>query len=136
PERLRKKIEQLDRDIDRGEDNILRADHTLLPGLSAKLAVWKKEREQLAQEEAKLQGATIAVEALCKQALHELWQLREALHSDDPKDLRAVLHEVVDRIELFFTHQPQGKRRRSTFSHGTIYLKSYSQSLHLRALGS
>ncbi len=50
-------------------------------------------------------------------------RLQAALRDEDGPALRAVLVEVIDRVELFFEHQQAGDGTRCRFARGLVYLR-------------
>ena len=58
------------------------------------------------------------------QAIKALRRLREAFSKARPEDIQELIGSIVSKIELHFDHEAtEGGRQRSTFSHGTIYVR-------------
>jgi site-specific DNA recombinase len=100
----------------------------LVPALRQALAEVTAERDRLAKEveAAKRKGRPADdLEAGVEEALAIMGRLEDAVKAEDSDLLRAVLGEAVSYVELFFTHAPtaSGKRTRSTFARGLIYLR-------------
>jgi len=131
--RLRRQIEQLDRKIQQGNERLAVVDVDMVAGLSATIRGWRQERERIEQQlrDAE-QGPDIeAIELQLAQAEALLWQLREALDRSDPTELRAVLRELVEKVELYWTHTNRGPHVVSKFARGLIYLKVDEQMSRL-----
>jgi DNA invertase Pin-like site-specific DNA recombinase len=62
-------------------------------------------------------------EALVKEAMAQALRFREALAEGEPAEVRAVLAELVDKVELFFDHQRTSRGVSSTFAKGLLYLR-------------
>lgn len=120
---LRQRIDELDRDIRQGQQNILRVETSLVPGLSATLAEWQAESDRLAGELKRLTSGEKALEKerLLRVAEEQLWKWRERIGSNNPEDVRALLLELVDRIEPFFVEKTKRKRPSMVFDLGIIY---------------
>jgi hypothetical protein len=48
-------------------------------------------------------------------------RLAEVLQRGDPAAVSALLRELIDRIEVFFTHKRTAKQTRSAFAHALVY---------------
>jgi hypothetical protein len=123
--RVRRRLAELAGHIDQGNRNMaLAPDAAALRGIARAVQGWEAERVRLTREAERLGRAIEDVEETLRLAEQHLWRLRESVQSADPADVRAVLREVVDRVELFFTHRPWGRGRRtlSAFDHGVIHL--------------
>jgi DNA invertase Pin-like site-specific DNA recombinase len=55
----------------------------------------------------------------------------KALTDGDPAEVRAVLGELIDRVELFFDHSGSGRGMMCSFARGLVYLREDSDSSHL-----
>jgi DNA invertase Pin-like site-specific DNA recombinase len=128
--RLRRQIETLDRDIAEGNKNMARAQSVdAIEGIAAAIREWRGERDRLAGRLADMgeAGGTSTTEAEIEEAEKQLWALREGLEEEDPTQVRAVLREMVDRVELWWEHEQVGPYLKARFSRGLIYLKSDEQ---------
>src|SRR5262249_14562096 len=100
--RLRQEITELDAKIDQGSERLLTLPPDVVRDAAAKLREWKNRRQALslelerARQVPKPEDADAAVAA----AEQQLWRLREGLEAADPGLARAVLREMVSRIEL------------------------------------
>jgi hypothetical protein len=101
-------------------------------GIAAAIREWRSERNRLAVQ---LAGAgqgegQASAEAEIAEAEKQLWTLREGLEEKDPMQVRAVLRELVDRVELWWEHEQVGPFLKARFSRGVIYLKADQQVFH------
>ena len=126
--RLRREVEVLNGKIDAGAGRALEAPPDLVPTLYRKLEAWRGDRDRLKSD----LDATVSRQARpdvrdgsqVNQAIEALRNLRQAFMDVDPKDARQLIGSLVSRIELHFDHSTtKGGRRRSTFKHGTIYVR-------------
>jgi site-specific DNA recombinase len=124
-EPLRKRLAELEGQIDHGKTNLLILPPERVPDAVKTLGQWEQERDQIKAELRRREGggslkefdgAVEACEAL-------LWRLREAVVDADPLLLREVLRETVSRIELTWTKKPAGKLTRHHVSGGVIHLR-------------
>jgi site-specific DNA recombinase len=133
PDRAKQTRELLaaaEKKVKHASDRLLdEADKVLLPELRERLRERMVERDRLRKALADIEdGASAAqAEAEVDQAEAYLWKLREALASADPLDVRAVLNEVVSKVELFWTHATVGKGKqtitKAAFERGVIFIR-------------
>jgi DNA invertase Pin-like site-specific DNA recombinase len=128
-QRLRRQVVELGRKIDKGNENLALLSPDRIAGVEAKIRAWEQERDRLAREaEALEQGPdTGALERGIDAAEALLWKLREALTSAEPAAVRAVLRELVSRIELEWEPRPKKSNPAKTtyvFRRGLIYLRT------------
>jgi site-specific DNA recombinase len=123
----RQRLAEMDRDIERGGRRLLAVDDDLVGEVSAQLRALKDERRRLAAELERAEAPPVApdTEAVLREARRLVGRLREVLDEADPSDLRAVLQELVSKVELWFTHEERhsgGKPwTRTTFERGLIH---------------
>ena len=127
-DRLRQKIETLDRKIDGAEDAVLEAPLSLRPGLYRKLESLTSDRDGLRAELNALTSretrSSGRASSEVDQAIEALQRLREAFSKAKPEDTRELLASFVSKVELHFDHRPtENGRHRNTFSHGRIYVR-------------
>ena len=126
-ERIRKRIAELDRQIDNGAERIFSAPQSLTRTLYDKLEQLRAERDRLrAQlEDAKRQrdGTDQQTTEEVEQAIRKLQNLREAFQNAAPAETRELLASVVSRIDLFFDRRQGGKYTRTTFREGLVSLR-------------
>jgi hypothetical protein len=135
--RLNKLDAQLGEKIRRGEDRLLEVSRESLPGAEAALARLRKERLAV-QDELRRVKASRPVEDLEKAiagAESVLWALQEAIREEDYPQLRQVLREAFDRVELFWTHKTTAKMTRSHLERGVIYVRPQAGMCNLSADG-
>jgi DNA invertase Pin-like site-specific DNA recombinase len=88
---------------------------------------------RLTEERDRLQAATEEptpepedTEALVKEAMSQALRFNEALAEGEPASVRAVLAELVDKVELFFDHRKGGRGVSCTFAKGLLFLREDS----------
>jgi len=113
PDRRRKQIAALDRDIARGNANLARLPEDRLAGVIAQVRQWEGERAGLVALLGELEGGTEA-KAILAEARKQLWRLREALQGNDEEAQATVIREVVSKAEVRFTHERSHGRRSPT----------------------
>jgi hypothetical protein len=121
-EALQARVKELEREIERGTTNLLLADPDNVPLLSQALTQRRKDRDHALARLAELDAAITDIEEEVKQAEAMLWNLREVLGSEDAEQLRAVLHEVVEKVEVKLLRGSRRGRSRSWES-GVIWLR-------------
>jgi site-specific DNA recombinase len=123
---LNRRIADLDRKISAGTEKWLSAPPSLTEVIGQKLEEWRKERDRLHTERKELSRPAPTVEdldAAVDRILKGMEKLRDNLDAD-PKGAKAVLREIVARIECRFDHVPYGKtRQKSVLTSGTIELR-------------
>jgi DNA invertase Pin-like site-specific DNA recombinase len=130
-ERLQKRVAELQGWIDQGNRNLALLPPDRLPGVIAQLREWEEERDRLAEGLAGIATRIKEVEQEVRETEKSLWFFREALFTKDEDALRAVLHDLIGRVELYFTHKPWGKRTRRVFDHGVVVVKVCEEPRHL-----
>jgi DNA invertase Pin-like site-specific DNA recombinase len=125
-ERLRARLSQLEADIRRGTQNLLRAGDNI-DLLSAALTELRGERDRLARDlEARERGLGAnpeAVERKVVAAVEALHKLRERLAEANPEQLREVLHQMVAGIDLYFEALPKRKKVYHRLRRGVVRLR-------------
>jgi DNA invertase Pin-like site-specific DNA recombinase len=125
-ERLRARLSQLEADIRRGAQNLLRAGDNI-DLLSAALTELRGERERLAHDlEARERALGVRpedVERTVAAAVEALRQLRERLRQADPAQLREVLRQMVAGIDLYFEALPKRKKVYHRLVRGVVRLR-------------
>lgn len=124
---ISRRIEELNRIIDRGAERVLSVPAELVPVLAAKLEEHRKERDRLSLEARRLEGSQerpdLPDEQEVAKALEALRDLRGALAKAGPVETRELLSSLVDRVELSFDHRQSGKLTRNKFRSGIIYFR-------------
>jgi hypothetical protein len=64
--------------------------------------------------------------ALVKKAIAQALRFKEALAEGEPAAVRAMLVELVDKVELFFDHRQGGRGVSCSFAKGLLYLREDS----------
>ena len=109
---LKSQIEALDQKIAKGNENLLLAAADHIEDLSALLGEWKAERERLQKklEQAATNPDGQTAEKRAERAIAEIKRLRAHMKTDDPMKVRAVVHALVDNVQLWW--EPYGKRNK------------------------
>jgi len=127
--RLRARLAELSRQIERGAERMLAAPEDLTDTLAATMRCWQQERDEVqAQLQASEKPCTAAkaepTKKIIDRAIACLWALRERLNTADPGKAREVVRQSVSRVECWFDHVPYGKtRKRSVLNRGMIHLR-------------
>jgi hypothetical protein len=127
-DRLRDRHRELEREIKQGTDNLVLADAAVVPLLSAALAQRKRECDEITLQLDKMQDAVVEVEREVEAAERYLWQLRDSLEGNNSDELRAVLHEAVEKIELKLV---KTGGRAPSWEKGVIWLRGAGERVHL-----
>jgi hypothetical protein len=130
--RLKAQMDALEKKIAKGNRNMALAEADALPGIAEAVREWRAERDRLARELAEAENGpdVAAAEADIARAEASLWRLREGIASDEPADVRAVLRELIDRVELWWEHRKVGPFTKCRFSRGVVYLRPDESLLH------
>ena len=125
--RLRKRVAELDQQIDQGAERVFSAPAGIVGTLYAKLDRLRAERDRLqAQLDATGQvetGRTALDDEKVEEAARVLRDMRGAFQEAEPGEVRELLSPLVSKIELHFDHVRQGKLERNPFKHGTIFVR-------------
>jgi DNA invertase Pin-like site-specific DNA recombinase len=125
--RLRKRIEDLDRQVDRGADRVLSAPETLVGTIYAKLERLRRERDRLQAElNAAVKpetGSDGGEDEKVEEAVAALRDLRSAFKDADREDLREMLRQLIVKVEVEFTHQEHNGRTKNVPRGGTLLIR-------------
>jgi hypothetical protein len=124
-EGLRRRLAELKAQVEQGNRNLAILPADRLPGVVEQVRKLEAERDQVAAEVERIASGRRkqeVAETLARAEQH-LWKLREAFEASDPADVRAVLLDQVDRVELDFEHEAGARRNKHTFTGGVIYLR-------------
>jgi DNA invertase Pin-like site-specific DNA recombinase len=129
--RLKERLIEADAEIVRGRRNLFRAkDDDTFAELNEELLAALKRRGQLAKELdglEKQKGATAEeVDAIVDRAIARLFDLSKGLDDAAPERLRAILKQLVVRVDLYF-EEPGRPRQWFRFSKGVIKLRPFVQ---------
>jgi site-specific DNA recombinase len=120
------RITELDRKIDDGTEKWLTAPPGLTDIIGRKLEQWRQERDRLHAERRELAKPAPSLDdldAAVERILEGMDKLRENIAAD-PKGAKAILREIVEKVECRFTHVPYGAtRRKSVLTGGTIHIR-------------
>ena len=114
--------------VDRGAERLLTAPESLLDVLTEKLSTMKRERDHVGVERQAVEKATepVDVEAEVERASGKVWTLVEELKDAEPARMRELLGQLVERVELRFSHRQNGKRREFRPTSGRIHFRGES----------
>jgi DNA invertase Pin-like site-specific DNA recombinase len=123
---LREQLRELGEQIDRGSRNLTLADADLLPVIGEQVRRLQSERRRL-------EGQLVVAErppdhadlkARIAQAEQLVFHFEELFKEADQAQLRTLLHQIIDRIELHWECGSQGKQRRCHFQAGAIFVRA------------
>jgi DNA invertase Pin-like site-specific DNA recombinase len=92
---------------------------------AATIRGWREQRERVESEiaEALRPKELVQLDVAVEQIRGYLGRLRDLMANGDPRRVRVLLSELVDRIELSFTAEKVKKYVRSRFAGGVIYAR-------------
>jgi DNA invertase Pin-like site-specific DNA recombinase len=127
-EALKRQIADLTRRIDRGNENLAVLPPDRLAGVVAKVREWEAQRTELTAEldRANRRAEVADLEERIAAAEKALWTLRESIHKADPPLVRSLLRELVERIELRWSHRRTAKTTRGRLEGGVVHVKGGS----------
>jgi site-specific DNA recombinase len=137
--RLRKRIAEIDQQLEQGAERVFSAPAGIVGTLYAKLDRLRVERDRLQAQLNAIGEAESGPAALDDEKVEEaarvLRDLREAFQDAEPGEVGELLSPLVSKIELHFDHVRHGKLERNPFKHGTIFVRPTEPQLSL-LLGS
>jgi hypothetical protein len=121
--KLERRLAVLEQKIAQGDARLLELPADRLPGAVAALRALEAERDAMAAEADRLQQASPVkdMEERIAETEAALWDLQEALASEDMLALREVFRQMVSKVVLYFEHYETTHTKRSRFSHGVLY---------------
>lgn len=128
--RLTARLADLDTKLKVAADRFLSCPEEAIEQVRIGLKELKGQRDRVAAELNALRARSVAqepLEARIEAYLANVSRLKEVFDKADPAAVRQLLREVIDRIELHFSHSAEiGKKKRvyTKFARGLIYLKS------------
>ena len=126
---LKARYDDLERKIRTGTDRLMSIDDALFEECHQRLLTWKAELAEVAQQLERSRARKVAKEDLdarVETILTRASRFHSAILKADPAAARAALREMVERIEVVFTHTPKAKHVRSQFARGLIYVHPHS----------
>jgi DNA invertase Pin-like site-specific DNA recombinase len=92
---------------------------------AATIRGWREQRERIEKEitEALRPSDLVQLGVAVEQIRAYLGRLRDLMDGGDPRRVRLLLADLIDRIELSFTARKAGKQVRSQFTEGVIYVR-------------
>ena len=133
--KVRRRIEDLDRQIDQGLDRVLRAPESLVGTLYGKIDKLRQERERLQADLSAIgqseTGVAVLDDAKVDEAARILRDIREAFSDAKPEEIRDLISPLVSKIELHYRHVPNGKKERNFLQGGTIFVRPTDPALSL-----
>jgi site-specific DNA recombinase len=132
-ERLQTALDELDAQIEQGNQNLARLPADVLDGAITAVRGWKEQREEVARELAKLDAVADVQADYAKhvsEALERVKHLEEIIREAPAEQVRNALAGLVDKITLHFDYGPaykNGNRRN--------YLTSLEVALREEAAG-
>jgi site-specific DNA recombinase len=138
---LEARLATLSRSVDLAARRVIaEEDDALVPALRKQLQAVQREHDELASQLEAIRRQDRPAEDLeagVEEALALMGRLEKAVEEEDGDLLRDVLGEAVAYVELFFNHEPTstGKRTRSTFVRGLIYLRPQRWTQYIQVNG-
>jgi site-specific DNA recombinase len=122
---MERRVEVLDRQIDRAMSRLLEVDSSLVPELQVKILEMKQERERLRQTVVPEQQPECSIDEIAAR----LWELGSVIETVNPIRTRAILTPVIDHVRVDFRKGEANKRGQSyVFSGCEIFLKESSEA--------
>jgi DNA invertase Pin-like site-specific DNA recombinase len=123
--RLAAQIAALDRKVRQATERLALIELENLADYQAQLRAWRAERDGLREELARVESASPVAELEERLARAEalLWKLRKALDGGDDLELRDIFQDMVEKVELFWTHRETPTRTLSKLERGILHLK-------------
>jgi|GEM_PF-1133513 len=121
---VKRQIAKLDRQIDKGTEQLLLIDADLLPGAQAKLRELKDRRDGL--EATTVEPRTSRLPS-ADEIADQLWSIDETLRTAEPVAVRHLLRQMVEGIVCDFDFdkaRSSAKRKRYRFAGAEIVLRS------------
>jgi site-specific DNA recombinase len=128
---LERQIRDLAQKIDRGTERMALVDIDLMPEFAAKVRSWKEERARLTAQLDEVRKPTQAradLEEVIRVVEDQITRLRDAVVEGEPSLVRAVLREMVSKVEMHFEQVSHGKRNHSVFVRGIIHVRGMGQA--------
>jgi DNA invertase Pin-like site-specific DNA recombinase len=126
-DQLRRRIGELEASIRRGAKKLLEEeDERVVAACRLTIQECTDERDRLAADLAKLEreeGERIDPEEIADECVAVVQELEEVLAKGTPAEVRAVLHDIIDHVELWFRHEETARETHSHFARGLIYLR-------------
>lgn len=124
-EALRKRVEKIEQEIIRATEELVRTDsEKQIDRLRAVIRQKEKEQETAAAELREMEGikGLQDPEAEVDAALAMLGRLRKAKDEGDLKAQKALLQEMVTKVEVYFNREQRAKRMHSSFAKALIWV--------------
>ena len=122
---LAARLVRLDETIKTAAKRLMTEDEAFLVECRAVLIDLKEQRMKVVADLDAARAHASATEDLdtkVERIAGRLAQLEAVIKNADPADARALLGEMIDRIELHFNHKPTTRHVRSEFARGLIYI--------------
>jgi site-specific DNA recombinase len=124
PDRLRRRLANLDKQIDQGAERCLSAPASIAQTLYAKLESLQDERQETQSRLTALEASRTAgggnLDKDTEDALAGLWALRDSFAHAQKATQGDLLREAVSRVDLHFRSFARGTQTRSEFTRGEI----------------
>jgi site-specific DNA recombinase len=123
---LDRRIAELETQIAQGNRNLALLPEDVLPGVVEQVRLWREERDRLARQKAVSNPAPSEadIDQAIERIVSRLAVLQEKADRVSPAVMSELVHEMVERIELWFRHVPYGRvRQRSVLDRGTVELR-------------
>lgn len=118
-------IAKLDKQIQKGNSNLALCPADLVAGVAEQVRAWREERDRLALslKQTKPRKPAAEMRAEVDRAIAQLKELRRHVEEGDPALVRALVREMVDRVELWWQGEQKAKRVQHTVVRGLIHAR-------------
>jgi site-specific DNA recombinase len=138
-EGMRRRLKQLDADLAAGIARLCTIDMSLFDGYQANLKTMQAVRDRLGAELRREEATPTPAGDVLRRvdaAVVKMRALSSAAASKEPDLLRELLAEVVERIEVWFHHEPYGKKTRCKFAKALVWVREDVSLLYANVLNA
>ena len=123
---LRRKISHLERDVTKAKGNLALLDPEYIDGVQAQIKGWEVEAAAAKRELGQL--LTNAEAASPEALIGRVERFVEVLKTASPAELRPVVQETIDRVNLKFDRVPKAKKTMHPLVGGVAHLRGCVES--------
>ena len=123
---MRRKISHLERDVTKAKGNLALLDPEYIDGVQAQIKGWEVEAAAAKRELGQL--LTNAEAASPEALIGRVERFVEVLKTASPAELRPVVQETIDRVNLKFDRVPKAKKTMHPLVGGVAHLRGCVES--------